>query len=313
MKNHSAPLGCIISPAQSRTDEKIFLPRRTVGGQRFGPLLYWLAAFFLVPGPVLGASQADLQPALVQFSQKGSKLVGTFAVGPGEQGWSVALSADGNTVIVGGAVDNRLTGAAWVYTLSGGVWPQQGSKLVGTGAVRQGGQGVSVALSADGNTAIVAGPFDNSSTGAAWVYTLSNGVWTQQGSKLVGTGAVGPAKQGWSVALSADGNTAVVGGVEDNSYTGAVWVYTRSGGVWTQQGNKLVGTGAVGPAGQGRSVALSADGKTAIVGGAADNRVIGAAWVYTRSGGDWTIAETELHSARSVSTPSKRCDSMRGK
>ena len=95
MKNHSAPLGCIISPAQSRTNEKIFLPRQTVGGQRFGPLLYWLAAFFLAPGPVLGASQADLQPALVQFSQKGSKLVGTFAVGPGEQGWSVALSADG--------------------------------------------------------------------------------------------------------------------------------------------------------------------------------------------------------------------------
>jgi len=72
MKNHSAPLGCIISPAQSRTNEKIFLPRQSVGGQRFGPLLYWLAAFFLVPGPVLGASQADLQPALVQFSQKGS-------------------------------------------------------------------------------------------------------------------------------------------------------------------------------------------------------------------------------------------------
>ena len=294
MKNHSAPLGCIISPAQSRTNEKIFLPRQSVGGQRFGPLLYWLAAFFLVPGPVLGASQADLQPALVQFSQKGSKLVGTFAVGPGEQGWSVALSADGNTVIVGGAVDNRLTGAAWVYTLSGGVWPQQGSKLVGAGAVRQGGQGVSVALSADGNTAIVAGPFDNRSTGAAWVYTLSNGVWTQQGNKLVGTGAVGPAKQGWSVALSADGNTAVVGGVEDNSYTGAVWVYTRSGGVWTQQGNKLVGTGAVGPAGQGRSVALSADGNTAVVGGAADNSYTGSAWVYSRSGGVWTQQGSKL-------------------
>ena len=82
-----------------------------------------------------------------------------------------------------------------------------------------------------------------------------------------GTGALGPAAQGESVALSADGNTAVVGGPYDNwnptnNYLGgpgAAWVFTRSNGVWTQQGNKLVGTGAVGSAIQGHSVALSAD------------------------------------------------------
>src|SRR5271168_3886244 len=80
--------------------------------------------------------------------------------------------------------------------------------------------------------------------------------FTQQGPKLVGTGAVGTQVfQGTSVALSADGNTAIVGGVQDNSTTGAVWVFSRSGGVWTQQGNKLVGTGAVGTAYQGHSVA----------------------------------------------------------
>jgi hypothetical protein len=45
-----------------------------------------------------------------------------------------------------------------------------------------------------------------------------------------------------SVALSADGNTAIVGGVADNAEIGAAWVYTRSGTDWTQQGNKLVGT-----------------------------------------------------------------------
>jgi hypothetical protein len=32
----------------------------------------------------------------------------------------------------------------------------------------------------------------------------------------------------------------------NNSFTGAAWVFTRSGEAWTQQGNKLVGTGAVG-------------------------------------------------------------------
>jgi hypothetical protein len=144
-------------------------------------------------------------------------------------------------------------------------------------------QGQSVALSADGNTAIVGGGFDNN-IGAVWVYTRSGGIWTQQGSKLVGTGAAGPndPEQGQSVALSADGNTAVVGGWGDAAFTGAVWVYTRSNGVWTQQGSKLVGTGAVGMAAQGYSVALSADGSTAIVGGQADNASTGAAWVFVQ-------------------------------
>jgi hypothetical protein len=67
----------------------------------------------------------------------------------------------------------------------------------------------------------------NSATGAGWVYTRSGGVWTQQGSKLVGTGAVGGAGQGYSVALSDDGNTAILGGPNDNSNTGAAWVFVQ--------------------------------------------------------------------------------------
>ena len=145
-----------------------------------------------------------------------------------------------------------------MYTRSGGVWTQQGSKLVGTGSVGAAMQGSSVALSADGNTAIVGGKGDSTAAGAVWVFTRSGGVWTQEGSKLVGTGAVGVASQGYSVALSADGNTALVGGYTDDGEAGAAWVFTRSGGVWTQEGSKLVGTGAVGAANQGISVALSA-------------------------------------------------------
>ena len=95
--------------------------------------------------------------------------------------------------------------------------------------------------------------------------------FVQQGSKLVGAGAVGNAEQGFSVAISADGNTAIVGGLNDNGFVGAAWVYTRLGGVWSQQGSKLVGTGAVGNAQQGSSVAISGDGNTAIVGGHGDN------------------------------------------
>jgi hypothetical protein len=149
------------------------------------------------------------------LAQQGPKLVGTGAVGGAQQGFSVALSGDGNTALVGGYADNSAVGATWVFTRSGGVWTQQGSKLVGTGT-GQGYQGRSVALSADGNTAIVGGWVDNSGIGGAWVYTRTNGVWSQQGSKLVGAGEVGSANQGWSVALSADGNTAVLGGPFDN-------------------------------------------------------------------------------------------------
>src|ERR1700704_5935542 len=237
------------------------------------------------------------------WTQQGNKLVGTtkeYGGGLWSQGASVALSADGNAAIVGG----WRAEAAWVFTRSGGVWTQQGKKLVGAGAVGGARQGMSVALSADGNTAIVGGWSDNSKTGAAWVFTRQGGVWIQQGNKLVGVGAVGGARQGMSVALSADGNTAIVGGPGDNPWdqsvpfglgaAGAAWVFTRSGGVWTQQGNKLVGVGAVGSARQGMSVALSADGNTAVVGGWSDNSRVGTAWVFGRSGGVWTQQGNKL-------------------
>jgi hypothetical protein len=76
--------------------------------------------------------------------------------------------------------------------------------------------------------------------------------FTQQGLKLVGAGyAAGAAHRGFSVSLSADGNTAMAGAYTDDGGAGAAWVWPRNGGVWTQQGPKLVGTGAVGNAYQG--------------------------------------------------------------
>ena len=221
------------------------------------------------------------------WTQQGNKLVGTGGTGSIQhQGWSVSLSADGNTAIVGGIGNHSDTGAAWIFTRSGGTWTQQGNKLVGTGTVNTyAGQGSSVSLSADGNTAIVGGTGDNSYQGAAWVYTRSGGIWTQQGNKLVGTGVSGNADQGSSVSLSADGNTAIIGGPDDNYSAGAAWVFTRSGSIWTQQGNKLVGAGAQY---QGWSVSLSADGNTAIVGAERDSSYTGSVWVYTRSGTIWT-------------------------
>ena len=67
------------------------------------------------------------------------------------------------------------------------------------------------------------------------MFTRAGGAWTQQGSKLTG-GGEDSAGFGGSVALSADGNTALVGGWMDDDTTGAAWVFTRSGGAWSQQG-----------------------------------------------------------------------------
>src|SRR5229473_1022962 len=265
-----------------------------------------MADLFGAAAAGLAALLVSSELALAQFTQQGPKLVGTLPVGSPEQGYSVALSADGETAIVGGPTDNSQVGAVWVYTRRGGAWTQQGNKLVGIGSVGNAEQGYSVALSADGDTAIVGGPFDNNGIGAAWVYTRRGHVWTQQGDKLVGGGAVGNAGQGISVSLSADGDTAIVGGPFDDGI-GAAWVFTRSRGVWTQQDDKLVGSSAVGHPAQGRSVALSADGNTAIVGGPGDlfpdpfrGGLRGAAWVFTRSGGVWTQQGPKLIGTRAV-------------
>jgi len=222
------------------------------------------------------------------------KLVGSGASGNANQGTSVALSADGNTLIEGGDTDDSVIGAAWVFTRSGTTWTQQGNKLVGSGYTYNGpgtsvSQGVSVALSGDGNTAMVGGFNDNSGIGATWVFTQSSGTWSQQGDKLIGTGydsSGGGPSEGSSVSLSSNGNIAIVGGNYDGSTNlGAMWVFTRSGTTWNQQGTKLVGSGSVNNSGfgvlQGSSVALSSAGTTFIEGGPYDNNSDGAVWVFT--------------------------------
>jgi antibiotic biosynthesis monooxygenase (ABM) superfamily enzyme len=241
------------------------------------------------------------------WSQLGAKLTGTGAAGNAGLGYSVALSGDGKIAIVGGPFDNANAGAAWVFTRSNGVFGQRGNKLVGDDAAGKGGQGYSVALSIDGNAAIIGAPFDNVRQGAVWIYRCRGTHWTQHGNKLVGEGAIGSARQGASVALSADGTTAIVGGVEDSSYRGAAWVFSLKGNVWIQQNDKLAAKDASNNAMQGHSVALSADGKTAIVGGLADGKVAGAAWVFTRNADLLAVAETEPPTYRSISTPDGYC------
>ena len=236
------------------------------------------------------------------WTQQGTKLVGTGGAGDFVyQGYSVAVSSDGNTLIESGWRDNTDTGAVWIFTRNAGVWTQQGSKLVGSGAV--GGQilqGTSVALSSDGNTALVGGSGDNGA-GAVWVFTRSGDTWTQHGSKLVGTGGVGPTNQGASLAISADGTTFVTGATVDNGYLGAVWVFTLNGSDWVQQGTKLVGSESIDASQQGSSVAISSDGNTVITGGPGDFLNEGAAWIFGRSGGVWAQQGPKLYAEGSTS------------
>lgn len=221
------------------------------------------------------------------------KLLASDALNGAAQGWSVSISGDGNTVIVGG-FDLNAESAAWIYTRSGNIWTQQGLKLIGTNTISVGTGEVSVSISNNGNTAIIGGAQDNGGAGAAWIFIRNSGIWTQPGPKLVGTGGDASSIQGNSVSLSYDGGTAIVGGAQDNGGAGAAWIYTISGGVGTQQGSKLVGFDSDASSDQGRSVSLSSDGNIAITGGDGDNGGIGAAWVYTRSGGVWTQQGNKL-------------------
>jgi hypothetical protein len=250
------------------------------------------------------------------WSQQGSRLAGSDAVGPGGDCWggavfqgsAVAISADGNTAIVGGFGDNNGIGAAWIYTRANGAWSQQGKKLVGSGyAVATGWwnapyQGVSVAISGDGNTAIVGGIGDNDDEGSAWVFTRSGGVWTQQGGKLAGAAVYHTETQGSAVALSYDGNTAAIAGMDPRSLTPFVSVFVRVNGAWSQQGGRLsagalpaIGGFGSGPAGPfRRNLAMSSDGNTIVLGSPYDNDFNGAAFVFTRSGGVWSQQGTRL-------------------
>lgn len=213
------------------------------------------------------------------------KITPSNNIGAAVFGFSVALSADGNTAAIGGIWDSSNVGAVWIYVRSAGNWSFQ-QKLVGTHATA-GQQGHSVAISADGNTVLFGGLTDNSNIGAGWVWVRSGTIWTQQARLVSNDGSTGR-RIGFSCALSADGNTAVLGGPNDSSNEGGVWVFVRSGITWSQQSTRIRATTKVGAAFQGISCAVSGDGNTLAFGGQADSSNHGAVWVFTRSGTTWT-------------------------
>jgi uncharacterized repeat protein (TIGR01451 family) len=156
--------------------------------------------------------------------------------------------------------------------------------------------GYSVGVSFDGTVAIVGAPLFNASAGGVWVSSRTGASWTSGTPLTAGTGAAGAGQQGYAVAMSGDGLTAIVGAQYDaaggGANAGAFWIYSSSGGIFSQQGS--IHSGAVGNL-LGTSVALSQDGNTAIAGAPGNNSVA----VFVRSGASWSSQTTLAGSANS--------------
>jgi hypothetical protein len=120
-----------------------------------------------------------------------------------------------------------------------------------------------------------------SATGGSRVQRVA----TRSAVKLIPGAVLGRPSFGFGVALSADGTTALIGGPDDDHHVGSAWVFTRAGTRWIQNG-RLTGDAASREM-FGWSVALSADGRTAVVGapGSAWSPLRGTAWVFVWSGG----------------------------
>jgi hypothetical protein len=209
----------------------------------------------------------------------------------------VALSADGNTAVLAGPSSPGPV-AAWVFTRSDGVWSTRGTPLIATGASpHPPGElsqlesfASSVAVSANGDVVLIGADWDSAHQGAAWIFTRAGASWQQQGSKLTAVHPSPEERFGDSVALSQNGETALIGGerntessTEVSERPGAGYVFTESGGAWTQTAKLLEEEHNRFETIQdlGSSVALSASGETALLG--ASERAL----VFTKTASGW--------------------------
>ncbi len=218
--------------------------------------------------------------------------------GASQDAFGVSVAIDGDTIAVGAYKDatgeTLLQGSVYIFVRNGDQWTQQ-AKLVATGGDENDVFGYSVAL--DGNTLVVGAPgrdTELAAYGAAYVFVRTGNTWTQQAMLQH---AVGWTSDNYGLAVAIDGETLVVStgrhdvGTKQNQ--GAAWVYTRSGGTWTERA-KLTASDAASFDEFGCSVDI--DGDTIVVGSFAPigaNDYQGAAYIFQRSGGLWR-EETKL-------------------
>lgn len=226
----------------------------------------------------------------------------------------VAISGD-TLVVATSREDNLMRGAVYVYVRSGENWSQQ-AYLKASNGDRNDWFGASVAISGDtlvvGATGEDGGANgiedDNSAVdaGAAYVFTRSNGLWSQQ-AYLKASNAEAGDRFGNHVAISND--TLVVGAYSEDSGasddeddntiidSGAAYVFTRGGGIWTQQAYlKASNPGEADLFGAGLAIfndtlVIGAYGEASgTCGGEGDNSASfsGAAYLFTYTGGVWS-------------------------
>ena len=158
--------------------------------------------------------------------------------------------------------------------------------------------GVTMAMSADGNTLAVSAPHEDSAatgvngnqqddsawdSGAVYVFVRAGNIWSQQ-AYIKPSNTQSSDKFGFALALSGDGNTLAAGAtLEDSSArgingnqadnsadsAGAAYVFARTGSTWSQQAYVKASNADAGDQ-FGWSVALSHDGGTLAVGAQAE-------------------------------------------
>ncbi len=147
------------------------------------------------------------------------------------------------------------------------------------------------AVAISGNTMVVGARHDSttaSQAGAAFVYVLSGGTWTQQAVLLANDGAVAD-KFGHSVAISED--TIVVGAYNDDSPLsngGSAYVFVRNGTTWSFQ-QKLTASDGTADDEFGNAVGIEAE-FIAVGSHFADipgTSSAGSVYLYRRTGTVW--------------------------
>ena len=214
-------------------------------------------------------------------------------------GSDIEVNSDATYAIIGADRDTQSGpynyGAAYVYTRSGSTWTEQ-AKLVASDTQLGDYFGYSVSISEDGMYAI-AGAYQEdggagdptSNAGAAYVYVRSGSSWSQQ-AKLIPSNVGVNYSFGLSVSINGDGTYAFVGASNAASVSGGgvVYVFTRSGSTWTEQ-IKLEASDAQSNDSFGWDVEVNSDATYAIIASrSAGTGMVGAAYIFTRSGSTWT-------------------------
>jgi hypothetical protein len=242
------------------------------------------------------------------WTLRGDPILG---VEPGDDaGLSVALSADGLTVVIGAPYSGQFdNGSVRVFEYSGAAWTQTGQTLVGPGSYKYGGW--SVAVSSNGSV-IAYGAYRGGGSGQVFVFFNNLGTWEPRGLPILGD--MNGDRAGWSVDLSDSGDIVAIGSPENGSsgdlYSGHVRVFQYDSGLetWTMLGSEIAGVAAMDNFGY--AVALSSNGLTvAATAINADDAgpSSGHLRVFAFDGNDWVVKGNTISGARSGDLAGSSC------